>query len=96
MIVESKRLGLLIGPKGVTKIAIQEATGATINVPRAEKVVEGVAAAPAPANVTITITGPHAGVVKALSALNELISKGYTTLLTPENFVEGNVTVNPK
>lgn len=96
LIVESKRLGLLIGPKGVTKIAIQEATGATINVPRAEKAVEGAPATPPPANVTITITGPHAGVVKAISALNELINKGYTTLLTPENFVEGNVTVNPK
>lgn len=48
LIVESKRLGLLIGPKGVTKIAIQEATGATINVPRAEKTPEGISVRPTP------------------------------------------------
>jgi hypothetical protein len=46
--------------------------------------------------VVITVEGPKAGVEKAVIALNELLTKGYTTLLTPENFVEGSVTVHPK
>ena len=47
-------------------------------------------------NVTITVTGEAAGVKKAVNALNELIVKGYTTLLVPEDFVEGSVTVQAK
>jgi polyribonucleotide nucleotidyltransferase len=35
--VESKKIGLLIGPKGLTKMGIQTATGTTITMPRNEK-----------------------------------------------------------
>jgi hypothetical protein len=85
--VEAKKIGLLIGPKGVTKIGIQDATGATINITNDRE---------STAPVVITVEGPKAGVEKAVIALNELLTKGYTTLLTPENFVEGSVTVHPK
>lgn len=86
--VEAKKLGLLIGPKGVTKIGIQNATGVEINMPKADKDATGL--------VTISVTGEAAAVKKAVNALNELVVKGYTTLLTPEDFVEGSVTVQSK
>jgi hypothetical protein len=57
-------------------------------MPKADKEATG--------NVTITVTGEAAGVKKAVYALSELLSKGYTTLLTPEDFVEGSVTVLAK
>lgn len=89
MTVDSKKLGLLIGPKGVTKIGIQNLTGATIEMPKIEK-----DAPPAP--VTINVTGPAASVSKAMHALNELILKGYCTLLAGDDFQEGYVAIHPR
>jgi len=96
--VEPRKVGLLIGPKGVTKIAIQEATGVNITMPRIDKPADGspVATSPSTSPVSVTVEGPEAGVKRAVAALNELITKGYTTLLTPEDFVEGSVTVHPR
>lgn len=86
---DSKKLGLLIGPKGVTKIGIQNLTGATIEMPKVEK--------DAPASqVTINVTGPAASVAKAVHALNELILKGYCTLLAGDDFQEGYVAIHPR
>lgn len=41
IMVEPRKVGLLIGPKGVTKLAIQEVTGVNITMPRIEKPAEG-------------------------------------------------------
>lgn len=87
--VDAKKLGLLIGPKGVTKIGIQNATGATINMPKTEKDTTG--------SVTISVSGPDRnGVKKAVHALNELVTKGYATLLAAEDFQESYVAVHYK
>lgn len=88
MSVDSKKLGLLIGPKGVTKIGIQNATGVEIEMPKTEKDFTG--------PVTITITGPAAGVGKATAALHELCSKGYCMLLAGPDFQEGYIAVHQK
>lgn len=88
LIVESRKLGLLIGPKGVTKIGMQTATGTEITMPKVEKDHTG--------PVTITVTGPAEGVDRAVHALNELCTKGYCNLLASPDFHESYVEVKPK
>jgi rRNA processing protein Krr1/Pno1 len=86
--VEARKLGLLIGPKGVTKIGLQTATGTDIQMPKVEKDFNG--------PVEITITGTDEGVERALFALNEMVVKGYSTILASPDFHEGYVEVKPK
>lgn len=86
---ETKKVGLLIGPKGQTKIAIQYLTGAEINMPKIEKETSG-------SKCTISVSGTGSGVKSAIKAMKELCEKGYASLLNPPDFVEGQVTVNQK
>lgn len=86
--VEAKRLGLLIGVKGATRIAIQSATDTNIQMPKTEKDSTG--------EVTISVTGEEAGVVKAVAAMKELLVKGYCMLLADPDFRESDVTVHPR
>lgn len=86
--VEARKLGLLIGPKGVTKIGLQNATGTEISMPKAEKDFTG--------PVEISITGTEEGVDRAIFALNEMVVKGYSTILASPDFHEGYVEVKPK
>lgn len=89
MTVDSRKIGLLIGPKGVTKIGIQVATGATIEMPKVDK--------DAPATTAIVnVTGTADAVARAVHALNELCTKGYSTLLAPDDFQEGYVAIHPR
>lgn len=86
--VEARKLGLLIGPKGVTKIGLQNATGTDIAMPKVEKDFNG--------PVEISITGTNEGVDRAIFALNEMVVKGYSTILASPDFHEGYVEVKPK
>ena len=86
--VEAKKLGLLIGPKGITKIGMQTATGTEISMPKVEKDHTG--------PVTVAVTGSAEGVDRAVYALNELCQKGYCNLLASPDFHEGYVEVKPK
>lgn len=86
--VESRKLGLLIGPKGVTKIGLQTATSTEIVMPKVEKDFNG--------PVEIVVTGPADGVARAVHAMNELCSKGYCNLLADADFHEGYVAVHPR
>lgn len=86
--VEAKKLGLLIGPKGVTKIGLQHATGTEISMPKVEKDHTG--------PVQIVVTGTAEGVDRAIFALNEFVAKGYCALLSAPDFHEGYVEVKPK
>lgn len=85
---DAKKLGLLIGPKGATRIAIQNATATNIQMPKADKETTG--------PVVITVSGPELGVRKAVQALNELCAKGYCGLLAPDDFQESYVAVHTK
>lgn len=88
VIVDVKKVGIIIGPKGVTLKAIQEATGAEIQTPKdRDSSKEG--------NVTITITGPAEGVTAATKIVNDLSSKGYSAALEGEDFSEGFASVHP-
>lgn len=86
--VEARKLGLLIGPKGVTKIGMQTATGTEISMPKVEKDYKG--------STEISVTGPTEGVARAVHAINELCAKGYCNLLAAEDFHEGYVAVHPR
>lgn len=84
--VESKKMGAIIGPKGATLRAIQDATETEINTTTAPK-----------ADITsVVITGPQAGVAKAGKAINELATKGYCMLLSGEGFMESHIHVPPR
>ncbi len=89
MTVEARKIGLLIGPKGVTKIGIQVATGATIEMPKVDR--ESTAT-----SAIVNISGTSDSVARAVHALNELCTKGYCTLLAGDDFQEGYVAIHPR
>lgn len=88
VLIDSKKIGLLIGTKGVNKIGIQNATGTNIQMPKPDKEATG--------PVAITVSGTELGVKKAIQALTELAAKGYCSLLVADDFQEGYVAVHPK
>jgi len=88
MVVEAKKLGMLIGVKGATRIAIQKATETNIQMPKTEKDNAG--------PVTITVSGQAANVQKAVHAMQELLTKGYCTLIASEDFQESDVAIHPR
>lgn len=88
VVVDASKLGFLIGPKGATKISIQQATGTIVQMPKTGKETTG--------DVTVVVSGPREGVDKAVAALTELATKGFASLLVPEGFQESYVAVHPK
>jgi len=86
--VEAKKLGMLIGVKGATRIAIQKLTDTNIQMPKTEKDNTG--------PVIVTVSGQAAGVAKAVHAMQEMLTKGYCTLLASEDFQESDVSVHPR
>lgn len=91
--VDAKKVGIIIGPKGATMLAIQEATGCKldINAPSKDdpKAVKATKAG-------VVITGPDKeSIAAAKKAVLELASKGYATLLQEENFGEYGTEVHP-
>eukprot|EP01035_Chromulina_nebulosa_P021473 gene21473-27812_t len=84
--VDSKKVGSIIGPKGATKIALQNASGAEIILPKSNK--------ESSEPVEVTIIGAKENVVKAKKAVIDLVTKGYTALLAGEDFRETQVTVH--
>eukprot|EP01034_Spumella_vulgaris_P021939 gene21940-28019_t len=89
MTVEARKIGLLIGPKGATKLGIQACTGATIEMPKTDK--ESTAT-----TAIINVSGSKEAVDNALRALNELCTKGYAMMLSPADFQEGYVAIHPR
>jgi KH domain len=85
--VDAKKVRVIIGTKGVTLHGIQDATGVEINTPKGDRD----SAAPA----IITISGTAEGVATATIAIQDICTKGYTTLLTGEDFKEGSMEVHP-
>lgn len=85
--VDAKKVRIIIGTKGVTLHGIQDATGVEINTPKGDRD----SAAPA----IVTISGTAEGVAAATIAIQDICTKGYTTLLTGEDFKEGSMEVHP-
>ena len=85
--VDAKKIGLLIGPKGATKMAIQEKTGVEIMLPqKSDKEITG--------PVDIIVSGPADGVFFASRAIRDLAAKGYCALLGGDTFSEGHIVVH--
>lgn len=83
--VDSKKIGALIGPKGVTLRAIQEASGATMTMPKVDR-----DAGP----TAVTLVGTTEAVNKATALIKEICLKGYAATLEGEDFQESSITVN--
>lgn len=86
--VEPKKVGILIGPKGATMHAIQDATETKITMPKTDR--------DATAEATVSVVGAAEGVAKAISIMKELCNKGYAVALEGENFQESSISVHHK
>lgn len=84
VMVDSKKIGGIIGPKGATLHAIQDMTEVTINTPKDRD------GAP---QAAVTVIGSSEGVFAAIKIIKELNSKGYSKALEGENFNESAISV---
>jgi predicted PilT family ATPase len=91
--VDARKVGIIIGPKGATMLALQEATGCKLDVNAPAR--DGPTDANAKAGVVIT--GPNKESIQmAKKAIQELATKGYATLLQSDNFGEFGTEVHPR
>ncbi len=87
VIVKTAKMGVIIGPKGATLHALQDATSTEINTALNKGSND---------TTTVIIAGPAEGVAKATKAVNELAAKGYCLLLSGENFQESSISIPPR
>jgi len=104
--IDGSRVGIIIGPKGATMLAIQERTGCKldVNAPKQEenggggnqfRPVTGGKKTKVTATVVIT-EGTNEGRVLAKKAILELADRGYAALLQGDQFGEASISVHPK
>lgn len=86
--VDSKKIGVIIGPKGSVMRSIQELTGVEITLP-------AVGARPATGPTIVTLSGTAEAVSRASAIVTDLCNKGYSAQLAGEDFQESAVTVHP-
>lgn len=84
IVVDIKKIGIIVGKAGATLKSIQELAGVEIQTPKDREAKTG----------TVTISGPAEGVAKASKIINDLSSKGYSSALEGEDFSEGHVSVH--
>lgn len=84
VIVDAKKIGGIIGPKGVTLHAIQDMTDVKIDTPKDRD---------GSPQVAVTVSGTAEGVVAAIKIIKELNSKGYSKALEGDNFNESAISV---
>eukprot|EP00607_Mallomonas_marina_P000152 CAMPEP_0182428070 /NCGR_PEP_ID=MMETSP1167-20130531/20995_1 /TAXON_ID=2988 /ORGANISM="Mallomonas Sp, Strain CCMP3275" /LENGTH=500 /DNA_ID=CAMNT_0024610723 /DNA_START=82 /DNA_END=1584 /DNA_ORIENTATION=- len=88
MSVDSKKIGVIIGPKGSVMKSIQELTGAELTLP-------AVATRPTSGPSIITLTGTADSVSRASSIVTDLITKGYSARLAGDDFQESTISIHP-
>jgi len=94
--VDAKKIGIIIGPKGATMKALEEATGCRLDINAPSKD-DPPPKSSQPQKATIILSGgDKEGMAKAKKALMELASKGYATILQSENFGEFGTVVHPR
>lgn len=106
--IDASRVGIIIGPKGATMIAIQEKTGTKldVNAPKADDGASSsgnngqfrpVVRGKKKPTASIVITeGSAEGQRTARQAVLELADRGYAALLQAEGFGESSVSVHPR
>lgn len=101
--VDAKKIGIIIGPKGATMKAIEEASGCKldINAPSKDepttKQQQQVRSSKQPQMAIVVVSGDTKDAIqKAKKAIKELATKGYATLLQADNFGEYSISVHPR
>mmetsp|Transcript_11332 Transcript_11332/g.16643 ORF Transcript_11332/g.16643 Transcript_11332/m.16643 type:complete len:452 (+) Transcript_11332:99-1454(+) len=93
--VNASKIGVVIGPKGATMKALEEATGCKLDINAPSK--DDSSKVKKPQNATIVITGGDAeGIAKVKTAILDLSNKGYAKLLQSDNFGEFSTMVHPR
>lgn len=85
--VDAKKIGVIIGPKGVTLRSIQEATGVEVNVPKSDRATTG--------PVLVALSGTSEGIKLATKIITELSTKGFSPTIEGEDFQESSISVHP-
>ena len=93
VVIDAKKVGIIIGPKGATMQAVEAATGAKLDVSAPSK---DDGPLKANAKATVTVSGPPDAVRRAMTAVRELADKGYTVLIESEGFTESGIMVHPR
>lgn len=98
--VDAKKVGIIIGPKGATMKAIEEAAGCKLDVNAPAKdetlsMTKRMQGQQTTATVVISADDKESA-KKAKKAIQELATKGYATLLQPDNFGEYSISVHPR
>mmetsp|Transcript_2633 Transcript_2633/g.4250 ORF Transcript_2633/g.4250 Transcript_2633/m.4250 type:complete len:465 (-) Transcript_2633:69-1463(-) len=91
--IDAKKVGIIIGPKGATMLAIQDATGCKLDVNAPSKDDKPTNAN---AKATVVLSGDKDAVKAAKKAILELAAKGFATILQSENFGETTMAVHPR
>mmetsp|Transcript_14759 Transcript_14759/g.16911 ORF Transcript_14759/g.16911 Transcript_14759/m.16911 type:complete len:458 (-) Transcript_14759:253-1626(-) len=93
--VDVKKIGIIIGPKGSTMMALEEKTGCKldINAPSRD---DSQSKTSQPQKAGIILSGDKEGMAMAKKAILELASKGYATILQDENFGEFGAMIHPR
>lgn len=89
VVVEAKKIGIVIGPKGATMQSIEAATNTKLEINGSKDTNDG-------KPVTVSITGSKADAARAKLAVQELCKKGYTTLTQEAGFTENYTSVHPQ
>mmetsp|Transcript_24652 Transcript_24652/g.45950 ORF Transcript_24652/g.45950 Transcript_24652/m.45950 type:complete len:512 (+) Transcript_24652:40-1575(+) len=84
VMVDAKKIGGIIGPKGVTLHAIQDMNEVKIDTPKDRD---------GSSQVAVTVSGSGEGVAAAIKIIKELNTKGYSKALEGENFNESAISV---
>lgn len=87
VIVDAKKVGVLIGSRGANRTAIEDASGAKLTIPKTDK---GSSSA-----VSVTVVGPEEAVDKAVAIIEDLVVKGYSSVLEGDDFRESTLAFYP-
>jgi len=83
--VPGNKIGTIIGNKGSNINGLRDATGVEITVPKERDT----------PTVVVKLSGTADGITKVKKAFNDLINKGFSSLLGGTDFKEGSVMVHP-
>ena len=98
--VDAKKIGIIIGPKGATMKAIEEASGCKLNInapSKDEPTSKQQQRRVQPQMASVVLSGDTKDAIqKAKKAIKELATKGYATLLQADSFAEYSISVHPR
>jgi len=88
--IPSRKIGMIIGPKGSTLQSIVAAAGEGVRIEMPDRDREATDTA------EVKVSGSEPNVDKACRAIKDLVSKGYSRLLAGPDFKEASLRVHPR